>query len=433
MFFLLIGWVLLPYYSSTAQSSISVVQVTGKDIPSFVGKEISKIQVQVFKQGKWQGIPYQIDEKAFDVISKSRRWVLDQAFSRRVDLPAGDQKLDPDEVILFMQKDMGEKASPENTVEHPVLEIKTSAGFAYLFYDPKTQLKSSVKYVSYDPERDAIDALGYKNAFNKDHAMVQEELIPKNVKSGTPTNILDRFKIRMLLALKNFFDVNIEEDNVTAKRIGYKEGPIRIIRRLTIYKSLGPVRITPKADSDFLMYPYFVQIPSRLDNPIDGRKALDPKSKGFAGFDFTKFFYGAKFYSEKNPTPVIIDGNMSPAEKALNLNDINWWVVSGNQGTMMVKVVWDPALKQAGVPCDLYYMDDRNSLKPPEQDPGESAVGFQIDFTKVPAGRYDIYVNQIFPPQSVEGSEKALFQEIVPPVISVKEAGEGPKLAELIK
>ncbi|MFO1518992.1 MAG: hypothetical protein U1F57_04925 [bacterium] len=415
-------FLLIPFFplSAKAASPISVVEVTGKEVPSFLQKEIKKMSVRVFRQGAWQAIPFQIDEKAFDGISQSRRWVLDEAFSRRTDLPVGDGKLDDDEVILFMTKDLGEKASPEHSPDHPVLELKTASGYAYLFYDPKASPTSPEKYVRYDPQEDQVDALGYKNGFNKDHAIVQEELIPKNQKTGTGTNILDRFKVRMLLAIKHLFDVHVEEDNITSKRIGYRAGPIRIIRRVSAYKALGPFRLTPKAESDFMFYPYFVQVPSRLDNPLDGRKSLNPDSKGFAGFDFTHFFYGSKFYSDKNPRPVIIDGNMSPEEKALATKDVTWWAVTGDKGSMIVKVNWDPNLLKQGVTCNLYYMDDRNSLKAPEMDPGEAAVGFQLDFTEIPAGHYAIYVNQIFPPASFEiGGEKGLLGQIHSPSVTV--------------
>jgi hypothetical protein len=218
------------------------------------------------------------------------------------------------------------------------------------------------------------------------------------------------------LAIKHFFDVHVEEENITAKKVGFKAGPIRVIRRIAAYKSLGPFRVSPKAESDFLFYPYSVQVPSRLDNPLDGRKMLNPNSKGFAGFDFTHFFYGARFYSEKNPRPVVIDGDMSPEEKNLVTQDVTWWVATSEKGTVMTKMGWDPALTQAGVHCDLYYVDDRNSLKPPEMDPGESVVGFQLNFSEIPAGHYQLYVNQIFPPGPFQmGTEAEILNQALRP------------------
>jgi hypothetical protein len=111
---------------------------------------------------------------------------------------------------------------------------------------------------------------------------------------------------------------------------------------------------------------------------------------------------------------------MSAQEKGLVTQDVTWWMAIGEKGTLLVKVQWDPDLLKAGVTCDLYYQDDRNSLKPPEMDPGESVVGFQLDFTRIPAGRYTIYVNQIFPPQPFEiGQERSILQQVTPPPVSV--------------
>ncbi len=400
--------------SAMAASPVSVVEVQGKQISEFLGKDISKMSVRVFKAGQWKAIPFQIDEKASDKVSSKRRWVLEKTFSRRTDLPSGDGKLDEDEVLLFMAKDMGEKASNVSALASHVEEMGVGGAYAYLFYEAKQEMKNEQRYVRYNPDQDEIDALGYKNHFANSHAIVQDELIPKNAKSGSPANILDRFRVRMLLALKGLFDVNVAEDNITSFKIGYKAGPIRLIRRVAAYKSLGPIRVTPKVQSDFMFYPYYVQIPTQLDTPLDGRKYLNENSKGYAGFDFTQFFYGAKFYSQNNSNPVVIDGSMSSQEKNLVTKNVTWWVATGDKGTILVKINWDPDLLKAGVSCDLYYVDEQKSLKPPEMDPGEAVVGFQINAAEIPAGHYDIYVTQIFPPLPFTvGTESTLLNELI--------------------
>lgn len=393
--FLLISFVKIPQVQAHA---VSIVEITGKQIPDFIAREIPEITVRVFKSGQWKAIPFQVDEKASDKVSSKRRWVLDKSFSRRADLPKGDGKFDEDEVLLFMAKDLGEKAPSTSGLASLGTEVNVGNAFAYILFDAKQEMKSDVSYVKYDAQEDVIDTLGYKSHFAGAHAIVQDELIPKNARSATPMNILDRFKVRMLLALKGLFDVKVEEDNITSTKVGYKLGPIRLIRRIAAYKALGPIRVTPKVQSDFIFYPYYVQIPTQLDNPIDGRKFLDERSKGYAGFDFTQFFYGAKFYSQHNASVSVIDGNMSGQEKSLVTKDVTWWAATGDKGTVLVKMSWDPDLVKVGVTCDLYYSDDRNSLKPPEMDPGEAFVGFQLNFNQVPPGNYMIYVTQIFPP-----------------------------------
>lgn len=394
---------------SNAASSVSVVEVTGKKIPEFLALEIPKITVRVFKEGQWKAIPFQIDEKASDKISSTRRWVLDTAFSRRTDLPRGNGKLDEDEVLLFLSKDLGEKAPTFSGIANHGIEVNVGAGFAYLLFEPKQEMKTEQSYMQYDAAQDRIDALGYKAHFASAHAIIQDELIPKNARSASPLNILDRFKVRMLLSLKGLFEVKVEEDNINSSKLGYRVGPIRLIRRISAYKALGPIRVTPKVQSDFVFYPYYVQVPTLLDNPLDGRKYLNENSKGYAGFDFTQSFYGTKFYSERNSTPVMIDGQMSPAEKELVLKDVTWWAATGDKGTILVKMNWDPDLVKAGVTCDLYYIDDRNSLKPPEAEPGETVVGFQLNLNLVPPGKYVIYVTQIFPPLPFSMGDEAII------------------------
>src|SRR5215467_8024276 len=130
--------------------TISVVQVNGKELSSFLDKEIPKMNLQAYRNGQWRPIPFQIDEKAFDPISRERRWVLQEAFSRRIELPVGDGKLDEYEVILFLMKDLGEKAVPDRSPDHPVAEIQACGGYAYLFFDPPHPLVSSDRYVNYD-------------------------------------------------------------------------------------------------------------------------------------------------------------------------------------------------------------------------------------------------------------------------------------------
>ncbi len=398
--------------SSFAVSSISVVEISGKKIPSFSGKEISKIDVVIFKNGEWKGIPFQIDEKAYDSLIGSRNWALDQSFSRRADLSSGDGKLDEDEVILFMSKEMGEKATSFPTATE-VLEVKFQDHYAYLLLDPKSFLKNDKKQIQYNPQTDSIETSGYKARFNLQHPIIQEELVIKNQATGA-LNILDRFKVRALLAIRNFFDFKVEEENITSRKVGYRLGPIRLIRRLAAYKSLGPIRVSPKVESDFLFYPYHIRIPTLLNNPVDGRKVLDPKTHGFAGFDFNKNFYGTKLYAEKNPTPIVMNGNMSVEEKNLNLTDVTWWGTEGTKGSMIVKVEWDPALTAQGVTCNLYYKDDAMSVNPPEAESGELIIGFQLDYSKMPAGKYSIYLNQIFPEESFSvGEIQGIIQQAI--------------------
>jgi len=85
------------------------------------------------------------------------------------------------------------------------------------------------------------------------------------------------------LAIKNFFDFKINESDVEAKIAGYRVGPIRVIRRVVATKRLGPINVIPKSSTDFMFYPNWVEVPTRVNNPIDGPKFLEEKTQGLSG------------------------------------------------------------------------------------------------------------------------------------------------------
>ena len=177
-------------------------------------------------------------------------------------------------------------------------------------------------YLTYHAETDRIATARYETQFLARAALAQSELILKNASVDKPANLIDRFKLRFFLDLRHFFNLKIEEEDVTAKVLGVKVGPIRVIRRLLTYQKLGPIRVTPKAVSDYLFYWDRIVIPSVIFSPFDPKRELKEGSMGFGGFDFSRAFYGASFYSEKNKTPVVLDGIMSTAETTLVKDEI---------------------------------------------------------------------------------------------------------------
>ncbi len=413
-------FILLIPGSAPASDPIQVVEATGASLKPLIGQSVSSLHLGIYKNSQWFPIPYQIDEKVYDPLSKSRRWALDHLFSRRADLLPGDGKIEGDEAILWMYKDMGDKIPGPVSAEKPYLEWSVGGRFVYILMDSKESQTSHQSYLQYNPDLDLVEAPGYRNRFNLQTPALLEELIPKNPGSGPPLNILEGFKVRVLLAVKNFFDVRVRENEITSRKVGYRLGPIRMIRRISAYKSLGPIRVTPKTESDYLFYPYHVQIPSRVDNPVDGKKYFEEKSNGFAGFDFSKAFYGARFYSEKNPHPVVLDGTYSAEEKNLVTHDVNWWVVQGEKGVMAIKVRWDPALTQAGVLGDLYYQDGELHPGTTEAEAGKTVIGFQLHPARIPAGHFLITLEQVFPLQRVApGSEKMILNPVLTPTVNL--------------
>lgn len=421
--FIGISFLLFPFsvYSQNSYQNLNVIHLKGSEVPNFLNLETAFIKVLSFQKQGWKVIPFQIDERMEGGASKKRKWALDVVFSRRTESSTGNLKLDADEEVLWMFQDMGEKASSKPPCEKAA-EIQTIGRYAYICFSEKMPsfAEDQKTYVTYLPKEDKIIALGYESRFDAKNPLVQNELIPKNAVGVANQNIIDRFKVRFLLAIKNFFDVTVSEENMTVKKIGYKAGPIRLTRRVLIYKTLGPIRVSPKIESDFFFYPYNILIPSEISNPLDGPKSLEEKSVGFSGLDFSHSFQGTQFYTNTQRQPVVFDGKMSDAEKALNGQEVYWWVATGKQGILMVKTNWDPALTKAGVKAEMIYSDDWNKVDPPENEQGETLIGFQLNVSKIPAGKYRIMTNQIFPPSTfIKGDEEKILQALQKPVLNI--------------
>ncbi|MBF0491491.1 MAG: hypothetical protein HQM15_01765 [Deltaproteobacteria bacterium] len=412
-------------YSQNTYQNLKIIHLKGAEIPEFLNQDVRQMKVLRFEKQGWKVIPFQIDEKmdgpASSPASKNRKWALGEVFSRRTESSVGNLKLEADEEILWMAQDMGEKASSKACDK--MAEVQLEGRYSYICFSEKMPnfAEDKKNYVSYLPNEDKVDALGYESRFDVKYPLVQNELIPKNSIASANQNIIDRFKVRFLLALKKFFDVTVTEENVTVKKIGYKAGPIRIIRRLIIYKSLGPIRVSPKIESDFFFYPYNILIPSEMSNPLDGPKSLAENSIGFSGLDFSHSFQGTQFYTNTQTKAVTFDGQMSEEEKNLNGQEVSWWVASGKQGTILVKTDWDPALTKAGVKAEMIYRDDWSKADPPENEQGETLIGFQMNLSKMPAGRYHITSNQIFPPSSFKkGEENILLKAFQNPQLVIQ-------------
>ncbi len=111
--------------------SFQPIVVASAALTPVLNTPINELFVYVFRDGTWAQIPQQIDEKTLN------------AEGKRVYTAEGDGRLDADEELVFMLKDMGQQAPPSAWVDgadtdHRIeLAVETSEGsrhWAYLFH-----------------------------------------------------------------------------------------------------------------------------------------------------------------------------------------------------------------------------------------------------------------------------------------------------------
>ncbi|MCB1214820.1 MAG: hypothetical protein KDK66_05020 [Deltaproteobacteria bacterium] len=362
---------------------------------------------RVKNQTELEPIPFQIDEKV-DLEQGKRNWALYAFDGGKIPRPNG--LWDGDEPLLFLEKDGGsiwQGSKPEASKFFWELDLKNGF-YLYLSWSESPGPLSQKKYLDFDPKKDLVSTEIYEVGFDSKNALIQDRMLFK--KAVMPKNILDRFKVRLNIAIRNFFDLSVNEDGLKSKRVGYQLGPIRLIREVRAWKNLSFIKLIPKTKIDYYYYPSWAEMPATVNNPLDGPSQLDPETSGVMGMDFRRMAAGSVFFSNVQEKPWILGKGRSEnflpqAKKALS-----WFSLSGLAGSMVLKIDNDPKLEALGVQLSLNILESLEAA-PPENEKGQILIGFSMPFHKIPKGRYQIKLKQVFAKGFKPGEEESILNQ----------------------
>ncbi len=449
--FVLLAVFLLPIVMSRNASAFSRpedhVVAKGKVFNEIKNVSIDKIRVYALKKGKLKPIPFQIDkldvegkfifsiaeerEKAEDRIeayedAKDEEDVPGEKLAelKRRAMWVEDMKLfDAEDELVFMAWDLGRKASinmfPKNSkieelaVTNP---IDSSTAYAYVaLFNSNPPPLSPVKYVNYDPKNDIVDADYYMVKFDKEHPHMFTENRLKDANGTLGENFVDRMKMRFKIDIKWFVTMNFDEENTSGKLIAYKFGPVRVIRRMLFWLELMYIQVIPSATVDFVFFPNGIIAPGEINMPVNPKTFFNDESNLIAGVDFSDLFNGSKMYTKKTSVPVIMDGKMSEAEKALDLKNQNWFVLyKDTKYGIFAQMVFDKRLKI--VKSDIWYLDDKSVIMEPEEIPGQHILAYSMGLTQFPSGKYSMNMYMYMDRKWERGMEKRFLNFIANPL-----------------
>lgn len=386
---------------TVSAQALTLVEVPGSSLPNLLGKPVDAIRaVAIGENGALRPIPYQIDERR----GPGGAWILDQEAAK-----AGAGVFDPFDVLLFAAEDAGATIGaaqlPPSSAGH---RINAEGKYVAVYLAEANASRSSKAYVNYVGAQDRVSTNFYEAAFRPSQPLIQDILIPQN--GSIRADVLDRFKVRFNLAIKNFFDFKVNEADVEARLSGTRVGPLRVIRRIVASKKLGPIKLIPTTTTDFYFYPDWMEVPTKVQNPVDGPKFLDAKTEGLSGYDFSRSAYGSVIRSSLNGDSLTLDGKPKSVAGGSAGQDLGWWSFSGAAGSFVVGIQNDPQLIALGIQPTLKVVDDSTRSAPPEGESGESFVGFDLPYAKIPKGSYWIRVKQVFPYRFQAGQEANYLQ-----------------------
>ncbi len=398
----------------------------GKVFKEIRNTPINKIRVYAVKKGKLKPIPFQIDK-----VNLENRYILDmedekerieerkEAYEDAIDNDEISKKrlaelkrraewvedmniFDAQDELVFMAWDLGGKASanmfPKSAAKIEEIAITnpvdSDIAYAYaLLFESNPPALSPVKYIKYDQKKDRVETTDYITDFDDEQALIIMEAHFKDAQGNISKNYFDRFKMRIKMDIKYFFTMNFDENNTNAKIIAIKLGPVRLIKRMLFWMDIMYIQVTPTAIFDYVFYPNGLIGPSELNAPIELSSVLNENSYLKVCLDFNDYMIGSKFYTEKTSEPVCFDGQMSEAEKVLDLKNQNWFVVySEKGGGFFCQMLFEKKLIDMGLTSDLVYIDDKNVEMKPEQTPGQLIAGFGASVVQFPKGKHNMYI-----------------------------------------
>ena len=381
-----------------------VVLLLGKQVPRFLGQRIPEIRLMVWRLGRWHSVPFQIDEKGED-----GKYLY--PYGARNDEDELDGRLDGQDEIVFMARDAASRVSPsEWPAGHADAEeievtdpLNGETGWFYLFSFPKPPPLSSVDLIRYDPDYDRFYSryyeVGYSRVPYKQKAVMEYYSVPE-VSGGNGVNWFDSAKI--WVRIKLFFSlvkIVIHSSDFTSEVPAYIDGPIRVIVKKRTAIKIGMGLRTPNVDADLVYYPYFFTSALVIALPFDP-SILTSSLCLSAGTDLDHNAMGMLFWNSENLEPVLVDGRMSPQEKALDLGADQWRVISGHQGKYLAKAVYAGNFKLSNIKIDEgQYIDDYTHREPPENEPGIfGSYNWTWDITNGKRGKYVVWIEAHYGP-----------------------------------
>lgn len=372
----------------------------GADLGPLLGRPIRHLALYAAGAGGLAPIPFQIDERE-GTAPADAPWVYTLGPYAHPDGDGG--AFDANDELVFMARDAGPRAAERPRGASLTLELEVrdpvsgEVAYAYLAGFDAPQPPSARSYLRLDATADSVSTDNYFVAASTSVPISWSSFNLRDGRGQSTANLLDRYKVRVrALFLLGLVEWKVNEEQLRSIPVGYREGPVRVIRRVKNSVDAGLGLESAEYLLDTVYYDNAILVPAYVAVPYEpGFFMKDIEIR--TSVDFGKALEGWTFTSSRNPSPVKIDGVMSPEEKALDLGDTDWIVLAKGEQALISRVIRvDPRL--ARVQRLLYYVDDATREDRPESERGQTPeVGFVFsNFAGVTAGSYstlgEIYV-----------------------------------------
>lgn len=376
-----VGVVPSPLRATGAARFGDVVAVAGADLQILRGRPIDAIGALACDQDGCRPIPMQIDER-----DPGGAWVLDGGPHPSGDTPA--RLLDDNDELLFMATDAGAGralaasfADGDRVVEIVVFDpLAQTDRRVYVFAADGGIQTPPRHYLAYDPVSDRFSGARVRMGFG--------EAVPTYTAIGDGDNILDRLKVRTTASLFwGWLRFSRDEGDLSTERVGWRAGPIRVIRHQAQQVRLGWGIRSPTFHSYTYFYRDFAELPVGLRLRVPATYFFTDISIEVL-LDF-RDLRGWRFHLTGMPAMVDVGRADAAVVGALNRRSDTSFALLGPQLSLVQVFGFSPSLES--VDKKLVYREG------PTPDPPESiagsypSVGYRLDrWDDVGAGEHGL-------------------------------------------
>ncbi len=340
------------------------IELAGEVLPRLLRCPVERVEALACRGAKCTPIPIQVDEQ-----DPGGRWVLDVGSEGAQDEEPG--LLDRTDRIVLLAGSLGAPpstpASPREGIRVVALDpVDGQRGEAVVRCGGAAEPAPRIA-PPYDPVSGRVWLRRAQVRFAQG--------LPRALALNEPENVLDRLKVRAQATwLWGLLRLTRDEEDLESSLLGWRAGPLRVLRVQAQWVRLGYGLRTPILRSYAAFYPDAVVLPLafRLRFP--------------AAFFFSSV--RVEVYADfrdlrgwqvmlPNGRSAVVDGRMDGLDLALNGQEVREFALVGPAAALLASVGLSPSL--ASLRQTLLYRDGFGFRHPPEEVPGElPGIGFEF-------------------------------------------------------
>jgi len=326
-------------------------------------------------------IPWQLDER-----DASGRLCLDQGPEPNRDDP--DRVVDANDELIWMADDAGRRIRPEEVPAEAVcaVEVRQRSGgsdkWVYAFSLPGRAPKSAATYVHYDPPSDVVTGARVGLGFG---APTPEFFALRPPPDEPWVNLLDRLKVRASARFFGIIPLSRDEGDLRTDLLGWKVGPVRVVRRQRQWVVLGWGLRTPIFRTDTLFYRDYAHLPVHL-------RLNFPPTYFFRGIEVLgvldfRDLDGWRLLAQEMTDAVPISDLDDRRRRDLNRRPGDWFALLGPTVTLVQMLTTSESL--SSLSRTLAFRQEKGWQKPERWKGEMPGVGYRLtDWSDVDGGHH---------------------------------------------